>query len=182
MSTKGRKRKQGKREKNGRLSRVGIGRRVKGSDHAQLMQTLYGQDGCDAIGRAYRSGLLGEGNEAKAMLDMARSIFAAYWATYTHGRITCAIGDKTSGSVISMDSAKAKRREEWLNETLDFVRSQGARYRKPFYQLVIDINPDCGPDWIDRLCFAQRSKAMVVEPMDQTRLDLAIHVLKQLTA
>lgn len=176
MATKGRKRKAGKRTKSGQLART----YDKGSDHTQAMQALYGQDGCDAIGRVFRSGLLGEGSEAKAMLDMARAISNAYWAAYAVGPITCTLGDKHGATPI--DSARAARREQWLNDTLLTVRSYGERYRRPFYQLVIEVNPDHGPLWADRLCFAQRSKTMEPEPTDSQSMDAAIHILRALIA
>jgi len=155
MAKAGRKRKQGKRERNGRISRVGEERIVKGNDRAQLMQELYGQDGSDAIGRAYRMGLLGQGTEAKAMLDMGRAIFNAYWSTYSHGRIKSTLGGTSAGN----DNEGSLARERWLRNQLDAVRAMGEHIRKPFYQLVIDINPDCGPDWLDKRDLAQMASA-----------------------
>ena len=106
----GRKRKPGARTKAGRLVQA-IDR---GTERTQAMQALYGPDGCDAIGRAYRAGLLGEGSEAKAMLDLARAIAGAYWIAYEQGRYQCALGDRSFGNVTPIDQAKVKRREEWL--------------------------------------------------------------------
>lgn len=181
MARAGRKRKSGiKREKNGRMQRTAEMRYDRGTERAQAMQVLYGPDGADAIGRAFRAGLLGEGSGAKAMLDMARSISGAYWQAYETGAITCTLGDRTGGTVTSIDHARVKRREEWLNECLDIVNAMGRDVRHAFHQLVIDVHPDHGPPWLDRLCFAQRSTAMVIEPMDQRHLRAALDALETL--
>jgi len=179
MAKAGRKRKQGKRERNGRLSRVGEERIVKGNDRAQLMQELYGQDGSDAIGRAYRMGLLGQGTEAKAMLDMGRAIFNAYWSTYSHGRIKSTLGGTSAGN----DNDGSLARERWLRTQLDAVRAMGEHIRKPLYQLVIDINPDCGPDWLDRMiaCIIDRTPKLI-DKGDTQRMDYARLALEALTA
>lgn len=174
----GRKRKNGRRTPAGRLSRAGIPVTYdRGTERVQAMQAIYGQDGCDAIGRAYRKGLLGQGNEAKAMLDIARSISNAYWAAYANGKITSAIGDKSGGTVTNIDDAREWRREKLLNEHLAFVRTFGTSHRKAFYELVIDINPDCGPRWLDRLC-----AGTVHDPDDKLRLSAAIETLSALIA
>lgn len=194
MARAGRKRKQGARTKTGRLSRAGVPLYDKGTERVQAMQALYGPDGGDAIGRAYRSGLLGEGSEAKAMLDMARSISNAYWQAFETGAIRCTLGERTFGSVVLMDEAKAKRREEWLNYQLDTVKGMGEPIRKAFYQLAIDVNPDCGPPWLDRLCVvAQRIRkpskpfrmsdiAEAADQFDLGSLGNAIKALEELTA
>lgn len=177
----GRKRKQGNRTKSGRLSRAGICSFDKGTEHTQAMQALYGPDGADAIGRAYRTGLLGVGNDAKALLDMARRVSNAYWRHYSAGSYKCALGDRTAGSVVDIDQAKALRSEEWLNEQIDTVTALGDLERKAFYQLVIDINPDCGPESLDRLCWARRNNC---EPMlvDEQWLKRAVGALRELVA
>lgn len=131
----------------------------KGNERAQAMQALYGADGADAIGRAYRAGLLGEGSEAKALLDTARRISNAYWQAYATGRYQCPLGDRTHGSVIDMDHEKIKRREEWLSGCLNDVRRMGPQCDRAFRQLAIDVNPDHGPAWLDALCYAERTKA-----------------------
>lgn len=155
MGRAGRRRKQGKRTKSGRLSRAGaITPFDHGTERAQAMQALYGNDGTDAIGRAYRAGLLGDGSEAKALLDTARSIAKAYWQAYETGAIRCTLADRSSGSVVDLDHEKIRRREEWLNGCLNDVRRMGVR--RQFDQLVIDVNPDHGPAWLDRLIYAER--------------------------
>lgn len=151
----GRKQSPGKRGANGRKSRAGQTPGFdKGSERAQAMVALYGQDGCDAIGRAFRAGLLGEGSEAKALLDTARRISNAYWQAYSTGGYQCALGDRSFGSVADLDHERIKRREIWLGECLDIARHMGPSVNRAFRQLVIDVNPDAGPPFLDRLCWA----------------------------
>lgn len=184
MAKAGRRRKPGKRTASGRLSRAGaIPRYDHGTEHAQAMQALYGTDGCDAIGRAYRWGLLGSGSEAKALLDAARSLSNAYWRAYETGAITCTLGERTFGSVVSLDHEKAKRREEWLNGCLRLASSMGVR--RQFDELVIDVNPDHGPAWLDRLCYVEQqnrgrkgNEKLMRDEGDMARLRAALDALE----
>ncbi len=166
----GRKRKPGPR-KNGRLV-VAID---KGTERTQAMQALYGPDGCDAIGRAYRAGLLGEGSEAKAMLDLARSIAGAYWIAYEQGRYQCALADRSFGNVTPIDQAAVKRREQWLAACLDDVNRMGRDVRRAFDQLVIDVHPDAGPAWLDEAVWYAKRR----QPVPNAAL---IHLRKALDA
>lgn len=171
MGKAGRKRKPGRRTDSGRLSRAGLAPTYdRGTERVQAMQVLYGSDGADAIGRAYRAGFLGnlhtQGAEAKAMLDTARRIANAYWQAYETGRYQCTLGDKSGGSVVSLDHERIKRREEWLEGVLRFVNSMGRDVRRAFDQLVIDVNPDQGPNWLDSLIWAQQhNKPLPVEAL-----------------
>jgi hypothetical protein len=170
MSRAGRKRKAGRRTSSGRLSRAGLVPLFdRGTEHAQAMQALYGTDGSDAIGRAYRAGLLGDGSEAKAMLDLARGISNTYWRAYATGTYQCPLGGRTYGSVVEIDAEKAKRRELWLNECLDTVRRMGPQADRAFRQLVVDVNPDSGPRWLDTLIFAKRTRNDNLPEMDTLR-------------
>lgn len=145
-----RPRKAGKRTKSGRLSRARVNF-DKGTERAQAMQALYGPDGCDAIGRAYQNGLLGRGNEAKALLDMARKVSRLYWRAYETGAVRSCIADRSFGTIVDLDHARIKQQEEWLTESLRIVDRMGRNVRRSFDQLVIDVNPDCGPIWLDSL-------------------------------
>ncbi|RKF23364.1 hypothetical protein D6851_02520 [Altericroceibacterium spongiae] len=154
----------------------------KGTERAQAMQALYGQDGCDAIGRAYRAGLLGAGSEAKALLDTARAISNAYWAAYSTGSYKSPLAGSSSGSVIAIDHAKVLKREEWLNESLCMVHTLGPQIRRAFYQLVIDVHPDCGPDWLDRLLFADRRAGIRADEDDVRMIRYALEGLAEIAA
>jgi hypothetical protein len=180
----GRKHKQGPREPSGRAKRKPRKERLvnaidKGTEHAQAMQALYGQDGCDAIGRAYRAGLLGQGSEAKALLDMARSLSNAYWQAYEVGGFRSPIADKTHGGRGELDHERIKRRETWLRESLDTVARMGVPVRRAFYQLCIDVNPDCGPLWLDQMVFAER-RGVLGDIADVSALRRAVEALKAL--
>jgi hypothetical protein len=180
----GRKRKNGRREPNGRPQRKTKTVRLvaaidRGSDHAQAMQVLYGNDGCDAIGRAYRAGLLGTGNDAKAMLDMARSLSNAYWQAYEVGGFRSPIADRTHGGSASIDQERVRRRETWLRESLESVARMGSPVRRAFNQLCIDVNPDCGPRWLDDLVFAER-RGVPGDMADRSSLRMALDALEML--
>jgi len=151
MARTGRKRKPGKRTKSGQLSRAGIPSFDKGTERVQAMRAIYGTSGTDAIGRAYHAGLLGSGSDAKALLDTARTIANAYWATYENGKIGCTLGERTYGSVTDIDEARAKRRQDWLEDVLKYVNGWGHDHRRAFDQLVINPYPDFGPHWLDML-------------------------------
>lgn len=150
MARTGRKRKPGARTKSGRLSR-GAANYDRGNERAQAMIALYGPDGCDAIGRAYQAGLLGQGNEAKALLDMARQVSRLYWRAYETGAVKSCIADSNFGAIVDIDHARVKQQEEWLSESLKLVNSMGRNVRRSFDQLVVDVNPDSGPAWVDAL-------------------------------
>lgn len=151
MAQAGRKRKTGKRTKTGQLSRAGALPRIdKGNPRAALMTELYGTNGSDAIGRAYERGYLGSGQDAKTMLDTARAIHRAYWSWYANGPIRCPLADRT-GAAIENDLDREARQEEWLNGMLVRAGAPGSVPRRLFDQLVVDINPDCGPGWLDRI-------------------------------
>lgn len=181
MARAGRKPKQGKRTESGRLSRAGMPAVTfdKGTERTQAMQALYGPDGSDAIGRAYRAGLLGEGSEAKAILDTARKISNAYWVAYETGRYQNPLADRTHGSTVNLDHERIKRREIWLSECLSFVKHMGPQVRRAFDQLVIDVNPDSGPQWLEHLIWAKRHD----KPSDmrcEQALRAALDALEQL--
>lgn len=180
MARPGRKRKSGNRTDSGRLSRAGLGP-DRGTERTQAIQALYGPDGADAIGRAYRAGLLGEGSEAKALLDTARRISNSYWQAYATGTYTCPLADRTHGSVIDLDHEKIKRREQWLNECLTLTRRMGPQTDRAFRQLVVDVNPDQGPPWLDRLCWAAQRSDQPASP-DSNTLSAALVALGALAS
>lgn len=171
---KGRKRKDGKRTKTGRLSRAGLPSRDKGTDRTQDRQSVYGTDGSDAIGRAYRMGLLGD--DADNLLIGARRIFADYWPMMGQGVERCSLGDRASGGYALDYSVEAmerqKEREGRLTSLLRRIDAMGHSTRSAFDGLVININPDYGPTWLDRIISGDATQA------DRAKLDMAIHALR----
>ncbi len=176
----GRKRKSGQRTKSGRLSRAAQFTHDKGTERAQAMRALYGENWADPIGRAYEAGLLGSGNEAKNLLDTARSIHVAYWSAYVEQPIRCTLADRTFGNVIDIDHKRVKRREEWLNSVLDIAKKMGVR--RQFDQLVVDVNPDHGPDWLDRVIYDHRRRGPehndTATPADHAHFRAALDALE----
>jgi len=166
---RGRKMKAGKRTKSGRPSRAGQPRYDRGSDKVADKFSVYGPDGSDALGRAFVHGLLGD--EGITLRDTGRAIARAYWPIFGTGRITCSIGDKTGGSGVGN-----LERERWLTETLRRIDAMGNDRRCAFNELVIDVNPDVGPNWLDRMIAKQARDS------DSAKLNLAIDVLRQLAA
>lgn len=161
MAKRGRKRKNAARTKSGRISRARPFRIEpafdKGTERAQAIQALYGNNGSDAIGRAYEAGFLGSGNEAKALLDKARSVSNAYWSAYAVGAIRkSSTADNDNGSTAEPDHDRIKEREDRLREDLQTVARMGMPYRRAFDQLCVDVNPDCGPSWLDSLLWADK--------------------------
>jgi hypothetical protein len=173
MARRGRKRKQGKRTRSGQLSRAGKPNRPafdKGTDFAQLKNSVFGTDGTDAIGRAYQMGLLGEhGDELKIA---ARAIFRAYWPLFGQGRIkSCIAADRGRFGQSTGNPVLEKRREDWIGEIITIRDSYPIEHSRAFDQLVIDINPDSGPLWLDRLVAGNGTQR------DRQTLDLALDVL-----
>lgn len=167
MASAGRKRKQGKRTKSGRLTQEGRPRLklVAGNDIAEAKKARFGQNGYDAIGRAFECGLLGE--DAQLLLDTARAVSAAYWRAYQVGPIRCAVNDPMARHGASEGNPEQDhKREQWLMRCLDMV----AGARTEFDQLVIDMNPDFGPSWLDALLADRRA--------DRSKLDKALEGLR----
>ncbi len=168
MASKGRKRKPGKRTATGQLSRSGQ-RYDKGCERAEWKQSVYGPDGSDALGRAYVMGLLGE--HGQTLLATGRAIARAYWPIFGTGRIGCTLGNRTGG-----DGDGSLSQEQWLSATLDSINALGRDYRNAFDALVIDVNPDEGPVWLDRLIDREPRNG------DHESLLRAVYVLERLAA
>lgn len=152
-----------------------------------MMRAFYGEQGSDAIGRAYQAGLLGEGSEAKALLDTARRIANAYWQAFSTGSYQCPLGDRSFGNTADLDHERIKRRELWLGECLALVSKMGVR--RQFDQLVIDVLPDSGPSWLDSLVWTakqnlHRKAHEKLEPAshDQRTLRAALDALERLVS
>ena len=152
IMARGRKRKSGARTKSGQLSRAKID---TGNDVVSKKSALYGTNHSDAIGRAFANGLLGDDNAAKAMLDTARSISRTYWQSYETGPIRCTLGDRAGGASIAEEIMRQHDKERWLTRTLKSIDNN---YRSVFDGLVVDINPDSGPPWLDNIIRELRTR------------------------
>ena len=134
-------------------------------------------DTCDALGRAYCAGLLGTGRRAQDLLLAGRKIAAQYWRAY--GFLTpdsLARFQPHSGGPPA-DPEKDKIREDALNDALGLVRGRGHNVRRAFDQLVIDLNADQGPPWLDQIVWAHKHGKRASE-RDYHMMSLAIEGLE----
>lgn len=135
-------------------------------------------DCIDALGRAYGAGLLGNGERAKDMLTAGRKIAWQYWRIFKPQFPTpdslARFQPQLASSPIAPESEKIL--EAALNDTLDTLNRARRDIRRAFDQLVIDLNPDSGPPWLDRIIFAHRSRNVATEA-DLNMLRLAIEGL-----
>lgn len=113
-------------------------------------------DTCDALGRAYIAGLLGAGEKAERMLQAGRTIAAQYWRVYGFTTADSLARFQPQQPAMPIDPEKEKIREDALNDALGLVRSRGRSVARAFEMLVLDINPDQGPPWLDQIVWAHR--------------------------
>lgn len=182
MGRAGRKRKSGTREANGRIKRAPRAISYdRGTNTTQAKHSVYGTDGSDAIGRAYVAGLLGE--DGLNLRNAGRAIFHAYWPMFGVGAERSCLGDQSGGGMIHdpIDMDERQRmidRERRLTETLAMIDAldKTLRTRRAFDQLCININPDCGPSFLDSIIWHKtRGKQPPVE--HEQSLALAIKAL-----
>lgn len=130
-------------------------------------------DTCDAIGRAYTAGLLGTGEPAMNMLLAGRKIAAAYWRVYGFPTADSLARFQPQHGAGPADPETEKRREDALNASIAKVQACGRDVRRAFDQLVIDMNPDSGPAWLDAIVWAGRQRRAPSE-RDARMMALAI--------
>ncbi|MBD8549472.1 hypothetical protein IFT85_02095 [Sphingomonas sp. CFBP 8764] len=143
---------------------------------------------CDAIGRAYISGLLGSGQEAEDLLNAGRNIARRYWstlgATLTPDSLARFQPQDAAGEPMTQDERDQRDniREASLLAALNVLDAcgTGRHVRRAFDQLVIDPNPDEGPAWLDSIITAHRSKAQA-SARDYATLALALDGLRAIT-
>lgn len=144
---KGRNRKKGKREPNGRLSRAE--NRVKPSEWVQRQQIRFGNHYTHALGRAYRSGLLGEGAEAKIRLDAGNKFVLRYSKIIGGDAYSSPLGDRSGSNDNLEDYARDKHQFDWLMDAITDLERAGLR---PWLdQLISKLYVDNGPKWLDAL-------------------------------
>lgn len=167
MARAGRKRKAGKREPNGRLKRLPEAQRIdRGTEWVQAMRHRFGEYYNTALGRAYASGLLGEGNEAKDRYDKARKFSALYSYIIGKDRYRCPLDTAPRGGEPQeyVPTEQDVQDQEWLIVNMTRMDLTGCR---PFFdQLVSRQFTDCGPIWLDRLIDAKRKDRRDMIVMD----------------
>lgn len=150
MAKRGRPRKAGPRDKKGKLRPVQM--RDHGNDKTSVKHELFGSDGADAIGRAYRMGLLGE--EGQSLVSKARTIKKVRMATteaQTKFNMRCALNQGGGGVMsIDLDPDGQLARERRMFDALSCGRKTQMR-SLAFDGLVIGDYSDSGPAWLDRL-------------------------------
>lgn len=170
MAKAGRKRKAGERHDCGRLKVV----RDIGCEGVQRRRAMYGRPPSpandedhargpdfsqtfDAIGRAWSSDLLDRNpDRARELMDGARKIAAQYWRVYGFGTSDSLAKMQPSHAFGIADPERDRIREDALNDALDMVNKKGREVRKAFDQLIIELNPDEGPHWLDRIIASRR--------------------------
>lgn len=165
---RGRPRKAGKRDSKGKLRPTRL--RDNGNDKAATKKDRYGTDGWDAVGRAYRAGLLGENGQA--LMRGGRDMYRTYWPVYGVGKIGCPLGERSGGGTYLGE----KRTEDWLNRKLDAIGPVGSPRRKVFDEIVLDDHFDEGPVWLDRLLDGEACKRSM------ETLATAVSLLEELAA
>ena len=115
-------------------------------------------DYADAIGRAYIAGLLGTGDRAKDLVVAARKIAWQYWRIFRpeFGSPDSLARFQPQAPGKHIDPAQERILEDALNDSLDTIGKAGRQVRKAFDELVIDMQPDHGPAFLDRIIFAHR--------------------------
>lgn len=183
MAKRGRKRKPGNRTPSGQLSRAKPKQVTfdKGSDRTQDKFSVYGPDGADAIGRAYVKDLLGD--NGLELRNLARKIHRAYWPMLAVGREKSCLGLDINGQAVNdnlLDPEEREykiKREKRLTDTLRTVERMSRQHRKAFDDLCIEINPDTGPAWLDKLIWAKQH-GKTPDRADAQALERAIEALK----
>lgn len=147
-----------------------------GADERTKRRGRQETDTCDALGRAYCVGLLGTGEMAERRLTAGRKIAAQYWRVYGFPTPDSLARFQPQPPSLPVDPKTERIREDALGTALDMVRARGRDVRKFFDQLVIDLNPDSGPPWLDAMVVAHRQR-IAPASRDMTLLTLALEGL-----
>lgn len=169
---KGRKRKGGNRERNGRLQRLPADRYDKGNERIAAMRERFGEHYNSAIGRAFAGGLLGDDTQAKVRLDTGKRFARLYSAVIALPAYTCPLAREiVSGGASSpiYDEQRAKDDQDWLFAMMAKLDREGLR---PWLdQLISPVHTDEGPYWLDALLNGGK------HPADRAVLNEAIKAL-----
>lgn len=167
---RGRQRKPGKRTPSGQLSRAGQ-TFDRGSERTQAMQARFGVHYCWAMGRAYASGLLGEGVEALNRYQAAKRFVKLHARFYGGSAYHCPLDRSPGGNGhVSLSVGEDQERDrQWLRTATDAMDVAGAR---PYFDALVSVlNIDQGPFWLDSLIAGGR------DHRDRMLLDAAIVAL-----
>lgn len=138
---------------------------------------------CDALGRCYIAGFLGRGDReerARSLLAAGRKIASQYWRVYGFATPDSLARFQPGNASVPMDPALEKIREDALNVALEMVRARGHQVYTAFQQLVVDMNPDQGPRWLDAMIWAEKHGKPIGE-RDAHMMKLALEGLEAVT-
>lgn len=149
MGSPGRKRKAGRRAQSNRPSRAGAASPFDyGTERVAGLKLRFGDHYSTALGRAFASGLLGDGSDAKERLDIGNRFGSLYRRLLGGDRYRCALNDNPRGGS-SWDNPREPEETAWLLDAIDRANRSGGR---PFLdQLLSREYTDHGPVWLDRL-------------------------------
>lgn len=171
----GRKARQGKRTPSGQLSRAGQpkGETLAGQASAWVkgQQAKFGNHYTTALGRAYASGLLGDGNEAMNRYQAGKRFVTLYQRFIGGSVYRCPLNDDPRGNVIDLwpDYETNERQSHWLMTAMDSMDVAGVR---PYFdQLISSLYTDTGPYWLDAILAGGK------QPADLAVLKAAIRAL-----
>lgn len=135
-------------------------------------------DYADAIGRAHIAGLLGSGDRAKDLVVAARKIAWQYWRVFRpeFGTPDSLARFQPQAPTGRPDPERERILEDAMNDSLDSIGKAGRNVRTAFDQLVIDMNPDHGPAFLDRLIFARKT-CRSPDPRDSQMMAWALEAL-----
>jgi hypothetical protein len=155
MGKAGRKMKAGKRTKTGRLSRAGAGTPYdRGTERVQDAKARYGENYCTALGRAYATGLLGDGQDGKDRLEQGKRFARLVQRYFQAIPYRCALDTSPRGNpdiaIVDFDQIEREQAEfAWLCDKARELDREGVR---PYLdQLTADRYHDHGPPWLSRL-------------------------------
>lgn len=121
-------------------------------------------DACDALGRAFNAGLLGnDRDKAKRLLEAGRRIAWQYWRVLGFATPDSLARFQPSQPSQPMDTERERILEAALNDALGLVGARGRDVRRAFDQLVIDPHPDHGPLFLDQIIWAHRHQKRATE-------------------
>lgn len=171
---RGRPRKAGKRERNGRLQRDGSASLYdKGSERVQSMRERFGTYYNTALGRAYAGHLLGDEEQALNRYQAGRRFASLYTRIIGGDAYRCALDRTPRGAANDMEDSETIEREQrdqhWLLTAMEQLDASGNR---PWFdQLISSLHTDQGPYWLDALLAGGKN------PADTMILKAAIRAL-----
>jgi len=130
-----------------------------------------------ALGRAFVSGLLGEGQEANDRYAEAKRFARVYARTISQDRYRCALDRTPRGNLALAEDpdeiAYEIEQQQWLFEAMAKIDATGCR---PFFdQLISTLHTDRGPYWIDALISGH------THPADVAVLNAALKAIDAIT-